>query len=312
MRRIKKLSALKGIAIFITVSLFFAGVATLMAAGEKMQKGYLGVSIEKLSQNDKEEFDVSFGVLVANVSKGEPAEKAGIKKNDVILYFNGEKIRRPENLIDAVRETKPGTKAKVKLVRDGKQKEVTVIVGELKPQFSWHSSKDGKDFTFYTGHGGGYLGVQLHELNGDLAGYFGVKENEGVLLLKVEEDSPAEKAGLKAGDVIVELDGKKITDSGKVSKVVSAYEKGDEIEVKIVRHKKEQKIKVELGERSGFRSFDILKGPGIMRKFSAPGVGAIPWEEGHQRIILRHHKEAKDQIKKKIEEAKKKDEIEHI
>lgn len=313
MKSIKKLSTLKGIAVLMAVSLLFLGAATLMTAGEKSEKGYLGVSIENLSQDDKEEFGVKFGVLVTGVTKGEAAEKAGIKKYDIIQQFNDKKMRRPGDLVDAVRETKPETQAKVKLVRDGKNKEVTVTVGEYKSLISYFGDfdkKDGKNYFLYAGHGGGYLGVHLQELNKDLAGYFGVKEDEGVLILKVEEDSPAEKAGLKSGDVIVELDGKKVTDAGKVSKVVSAYEEGDEIEIKVVRHKKGQTVKVELGERTGFRSFDMFKGGDFLKGFkgyhySVPGTHVLPEGKGEHRIILRH-KESKDDVKKKIEEIKKK------
>lgn len=316
MKSIKKLSTLKGMAVVMTVSLLLLGAAALLAAGEKpqekLQKGYLGVSIETLSQDDKEEFGVKFGVLITDVTKGEAAEKAGIKKYDVIQYFDGEKVRRPGDLVNAVRDTKPETKVTVKLVRDGKQKELTVIVGELKSLFSYFGDfdkKDGKNYFLYSGHGGGYLGVHLQELNRDLGAYFGVKEGEGVLILKVEEDSPAGKAGLKPGDVIVELDGKKVSDAGKVSKVVSAYEEGDEIEIKILRHKKGQTIKVELGERSGFRHFTIPKSGDFLKglkgyHYSVPGIHVLPEGEGGHRIILRH-KESKDDAKENIEVKKK-------
>lgn len=312
MRKFKNNSTSKGFAVVFALALLLVGAATLTMAGEKAQKGYLGVGIEKLTEDDKEEYGVDFGVLVTNVLEGESAEKAGIKKHDVIRYFNKKKMGSTGDLIDAVRETKPGTKAKVKLVRDGKPKELTVTVGELKSLFSRFDSDRGKNFLFHSGKGRGYLGVHLQELNKDLAEYFGVNADGGVLILKVEEDSPAEKAGLKPGDVISEIDGKKVRDAGKVGKVVSAYEKGDEIELKIVRHKKVKSIKVELGETTGLRSFGILKGPGhikSLKHFHTPGLKFIPGNEDDFRIILRdgkHRKEIKEEIKKKIEEAKKK------
>jgi len=320
MRKVKKNLTSKGIALVFVLTLFLVGTATPAMAGEKVQKGYLGVGIENLTEADKEEYGVDFGVLVTSVEEGEAAEKAGIKKHDVIRYFNKKKMQTTGDLIDTVRETKPGTKAKVKLVRDGKAKELTVTVGELKSSFSWFDSDKGKNFVFQTGKGRGYLGVHLQELNEDLAGYFGVNADEGVLILKVEKDGPAEKAGLKSGDVISEIDGKKVRDAGKVSRVVSAYEKGDEIELKIVRHKKGKSIKVELGETSGLHGFDILKSPGYMKSlkhFRTPGFKFLPGNEGDFRIILRdgkHRKEIKEEIKKKIkkkvEEAKKKAEKE--
>jgi S1-C subfamily serine protease len=312
MRKFKKILAAKGITVVFTLALLLVGAATLMMAGEKVQKGYLGVGIENLTEDDKEEYGTDFGLLVTSVLEGEAAEKAGIKKHDVIRYFNKKKMLSTDDLIDAVRDTKPGTKAKVKIMRDGKPKELTVTVGELKSQFSWFDSDRGKNFLFRSGKGRGYLGVHMHELNKDLAEYFGVNADEGVLILKVEEDSPAEKAGLKSGDIISEIDGKKVRDAGKVGKVVSAYEKGDKIELKIVRHKKEKSVKVELGETTGLRSIEFLKGPGYLKglkQFYTPRLKFIPGNEDDFRIFLRdgkHRKEIREGIKKKIEEAKKK------
>ena len=104
----------------------------------------------------------------------------------------------------------------------------------------------------------GYLGVEMRNLNDDLAGYFGVKAEEGVLVLEVVEDSPAEGAGIKAGDVIVSIGGEEVGEAQDIQKVLHDYDPGEEVEVVVMRHKKRQSFKVELDERdhhSGIRLF---------------------------------------------------------
>lgn len=264
MTRIKKLlSGRAAVTVLMTVILIGAGTL-LMAEKEATGKGFLGVSIEKVSPDDKDEFGVSSGVLVTRVTKDEAADKAGIKKYDVIQYFNEEKIRRPDDLMEAVRECKPGAKANVKLVRDGKKMDVPVTLGEAKHQsFSFSlGDKDGKDKFIWKSRGHGFLGVYLQELNKDLAEYFAVKEDEGALILNVEKDGPADKAGLKAGDVIVKMKNKDISKPGDVSEMLEDMEKGDKVEIQVMRHKKKQSFTAEVDESAGFHGFNVLKGIG--------------------------------------------------
>jgi serine protease Do len=309
MTQLKKVLSQKGTVtgLVLALALVLAGTAASLMAGKDSGKGYLGVSIENMSLSDKEEFGVKFGVLVTKVTKGEAAEKAGIKKYDVIQYFNGERMRRPGDLIEVVRDNKPGTKAKIKLVRDGKEKEVTVTLGERKIKafsFDW-KDKDGKKFIFARGRA--FLGVHLQDLDKDLAEYFGVKEDGGVLILKVSADTPAEKAGLKAGDVIVKFNDKNISNAGDVTEVLADLEKGDKADIQIIRHKKKKTVKAELDERKGLKGIKILKGMGKNLHFEVPDVHfEVPEihyykpDSDECEIILREkiEKKMKDKLKK--------------
>lgn len=316
MTQLKKLLSRKGMVtgLVLLLTLVLAGTAATLMAGKESGKGYLGVNIEKMSPGDKEEFGVKFGVLVTNVTKGEAAEKAGIKKYDVIQYFNGERMRRPDDLVEAVRENKPGTQVKIKLVRDGKDKELTVTLGELKfkaHSFKWKDKEgkkflDGKEFHFFSGRA--FLGVHLQDLNKDLAEYFGVKENEGVLILKVSADTPAEKAGLKAGDVIVKFNDKKISNAGDVTEILADLEKGDKADIQIIRHKKTKTVMAELDERKGFKGIKILKDLGKNLHFEMPDIHfetpeiyyySTP-DDDEREIIMREkiEKKMKDKMKK--------------
>lgn len=309
MTQFKKFLSTKGMVtgLVMLLVLVLAGTTTILMAAKESAKGYLGVNIEKMSLGDKEEFGVKFGVLVTKVTTGEAAEKAGIKKYDVIQYFNGEKMHRPDDLVEAVRENKPGTQVKIKLVRDGKDKELTVTLGELKFKahaFKW-KDKDGKEFHFFSGRA--FLGVHLQDLNKDLAEYFGVKENEGVLVLKVSEDTPAEKAGLKAGDVIVKFNDKKISNAGDVSEILADLEKGDKADIQIIRHKKTKTITAELDETRGFKGIRILKNLGKNLHFEAPQIYyySTPDEDEHEIIIKEKiEKKMKDKMKEVDEKLK--------
>jgi C-terminal processing protease CtpA/Prc len=302
MTQFKKFLSRKGMVtgLVMVLALVLAGTATTLMAGKDSGKGYLGVNIEKMSLGDKEEFGVKFGVLVTKVKKGEAAEKAGIKKYDVIQYFNDEKMRRPGDLGEVVRNNKPGTKAKIKLVRDGKEKELTVTLGELKLKthsFKW-KDKGGEKFVFVSGRA--FLGVHLQELNKDLAEYFGVKEDGGVLILKVSADTPAEKAGLKAGDVIVKFNDKNISNSRDVTKILADLEKGDKADIQIIRHKKKKTVTAELDERRGFKGTKFLKDLGKNLHFEIPEFHySIPDDEEHEIILEEKiEKKMKDKLKK--------------
>jgi len=224
------------------------------AAGtqKKVRKGYLGVSVERLSILEKKELGLSHGILVSDVVKGSPAEKAGILEDDILLYFAGKKIRKPGDLTEKVRETVPKTEVKVTLFRNGKRMDLKATVGRLRNRYGFGGN------TLIWSMGSGYLGVRMHEMNGDLAGYFGVKEDEGVLVLSVVEESPAEKAGLKSGDVIVAIEGEEVGDAGDVTEVLGDFEEGEEVSIEILRNKRKMTVKATLAERDGHRNIRVF------------------------------------------------------
>ncbi len=312
---IKHLFSKKTLATSLAMIMLFVGAATFLAAaddaekGKDKGKGYLGVYPEQMSKDDKEEFGVKFGVLVKKVVKDGPAEKAGIKKYDVIQYVNDEKIRRNDDLIDAVRQYKPGTKTTIKLVRDGKEKNIAVKLGKAKSRAYSFNFGD-KKRNFFVVNKGGYLGVHLQKMNKDLAEYFGVKADEGALIMSVGKDSPAEKAGLKSGDVILKVEKEKISGPGDVKKALKEFEEGDEVSVEIMRHKKKKAIKTEVGARSGMGNIRILRGLGEDGYFDTKSfkfhVPKIEMDGEHYILKDKMWKEKHSkELKKKMEEVHK-------
>jgi serine protease Do len=307
-RLFSKKPMVAGLILFLSLVLVGATSYLMAAEGKSSGKGYLGVSIERLSQEEKKELGVDHGVRVTRVEKGEAADKAGIEEDDVIQFFNDEKIRRPDDLIDAVRDCKPGTQAKVKLVRDGKAKEVTVTLGKLKSKLHGFRWGDYKGYIFAAGEGG-YLGVHLQSLNKDLAEYFGVKDDEGALILKVEEKSPAKEAGLKAGDIIVQMEDKTISKPEEVSDILSDLEEGDEVTIQVIRHQKKQTVKAKLEERPGYRKINILKGLGDRMNFKLPcfhfyipdsGECEFIWQDKLNRKLEEKLKGVEEKVQKKL------------
>lgn len=246
----------------LVITVMIVGLFTHLTAGPSSYRGYLGVSIERIPKEDREDYGVTHGVLVTSVEEDSPAEKAGIEEDDVILYFNGEKIRRTDHLVDAVRGTKPRATVKVTIFRDGQRLDLDVEVGRIRSPrvYAYGWSGDSPVWSIIGG-GRAQLGVRLHEMNDDLAAYFGTKEDGGALILEVEEDSPAEEAGLLAGDVIVEIDEDEVWDPADVRDILFDFEEGDEVEVVVLRQKRKQRFNVKLDEYGQESRIEIFRTP---------------------------------------------------
>jgi serine protease Do len=198
---------------------------------------------------------VEAGVLVTDVLEDGPAEKAGFEVSDVILKYDGETVKSPRRLSKLVRKTAPGTKVKVHISRDGEEKTLTTEIGEKlwqeEEKHLFLPELDLLGIPNLTCHLWGpelWLGVHTVDLTDQLAKYFDIAEGFGVLISKVIEDTPAEKAGLLAGDVIIKADGERVDDTGDLKEVIAEHEEEEELELVIMRQGKEKKLKSTLEE----------------------------------------------------------------
>jgi predicted metalloprotease with PDZ domain len=308
------------------------------AAAKKAQKGYLGVSIAALSSEDKSDFKADFGVLITHVEKGQAADKAGIKRDDVIQYVNGEKVRRPDALADAIADLPANSQAKIKLLRDGKALELAVTLGarnDDEDELTVLSGHD-RDFTVVPGlktppaprmfpRRGAWLGVQMHELDADLAGYFNTKAKGGALILVVEKDSPAQKADLKPGDVIVKIGNAAIASPADAGDAIRAHKAGESVAITILRHGKEKSLTIELADQPSVHFFQFGQGDfaplnGIMDRVmprvhayvsSGDGCCTLNLDEmlGHGKDAIA---KARVEIEKAVSAAKKQAKTVHI
>ncbi|NOZ60258.1 MAG: PDZ domain-containing protein [Calditrichaeota bacterium] len=239
---------------------FLISVDSAISKSEsKTERGFLGVVVEPLSKKMKSDLGTDYGVLIAEVELDSPADEYGLTEDDVILKVNDIKIRRPNTLTRAIRKIKPGEKAKILILRDGKKKTLEVKIGQLKEaknfDFSFKPQKMAIKIATKA-----RLGVHLADLNEDLASYFNVKK--GALVIDVEEDSPAEKANVKAGDVIVRVNDEKVDDADDVREIIGEAEPDEEVTVEVVRHGKNEKLTAKLEETENEENFLIMPGEG--------------------------------------------------
>jgi len=173
----------------------------LIEHGE-VTRGRLGVYIQDLTPELAQSFglDKEEGALVAQVMEDSPAEKAGLERGDIIQRLNGEKVGKVTEFRNRVALTAPGTKVGLTILRDGKEKELTVTIGKLEGGVAGNETGEMPR-----------LGLNLQELSPELAQRLGYQGQQGVLVASVEPGSPAARAGIERGDLIQEIDRQAVT-----------------------------------------------------------------------------------------------------
>jgi serine protease Do len=239
----------------------------------------IGATVRDADESDlkREKWATPAGVVVEEVRRDSPAARAGLRAGDLIVEFDGERVRSARQFARLVQETPPGRTVKGIAVRGGQKVafEVTPEAGsgpailgyrgygealaERLGQLRADLARSGVgDFEIEVRMRPGRLGVSVVGLTAQLAAYFGVKD--GVLVTSVEADSPAARAGVKAGDVITALDGTPIRDADDLRRRVARLESGAEFALAVVRDRKELVLKGKLEDR-GARGRSIVRVP---------------------------------------------------
>jgi serine protease Do len=222
--------------------------------------GRIGITIRDLSEEDVKAGKTA-GVIVDEVETESPAEKAGIKAGDVVVEFDGERVRSSRQFTRLVQESAPGRTVPAAVLRAGQRVTVNVQPREWSSYDSFGKMGDMMAIRpkiaplpppppsppldvlpkFEAFIGSGRLGITVEDLSPQLAEYFGTKD--GVLVKSVNESSVAAKAGLKAGDVITSLDGGAIDTAADLRRRTQRLESGDEFTLSVVRDKKALSLK---------------------------------------------------------------------
>ncbi len=213
----------QGIGFAIPVNLAKNVMEQLKTKG-RVVRGWLGVYIQPVTKELAKKFGLeeAEGVLVADVIKGSPAEKAGVKRGDVIVEYEGKKVKDTHALPRMVAETKVGTKAELEVIRSGNKKTLTVAIGEMpEGQQVAGGHAPGKSGSLAS------LGMSVQELTPDLAKQLGIKGDKGLVVTNVVGDSPAAEAGLRRGDVILEAAQKPVGSLRALESAVSKLGKGE-------------------------------------------------------------------------------------
>ncbi|HEX3559538.1 MAG TPA: PDZ domain-containing protein [Pyrinomonadaceae bacterium] len=261
---------------------------------------YLGVHVEDVTRENAGRYNLTGeprGVGVREVVKGSPAERAGLRAGDVILRFDGEAATSVRKLNRLIEEAAPEHAARLTVLRNGSEQEVSATLGRREPFMradggltvvpfnsdearrfgeEWKNNSEewqrrGEEMRKHLEEmqrahpgvlafgGTRHIGVATSPLGQQLAQYFGV--SHGVLVNSVESNSPAERAGLKAGDVITEADGQQVNDAGDLVRALGGKD-GGEVTLTVTRERKQHKMRVK-PERGGPQGLYI--NPGALR-----------------------------------------------
>ena len=205
-----------GIGFAIPINLVKELLPQLRGKG-RVTRGFLGVLIQKVTPEIAESLgmDKGYGALVANVSKDGPADKAGVKVGDVIVEFDGSPVKDSGDLPIIVARTLVDKKVRMKVLRDRKEIFLNVAVGELKEEEIVASVPEK-----------GELGMTVQRLTPQMAEGLGLEKAEGVVVTAVEQGGVADEAGIRRGDVIMEVDRKAIKSLDEYKKAVAGARKG--------------------------------------------------------------------------------------
>jgi serine protease Do len=207
-------------------------VPQLIAKG-KVSRGWLGVGIQPVTEDLAAQFrlDKEEGVLVNEVFEGEPAQKAGIQTGDIILMVDRTVVDTPSSLAKAVAGLAPGKPVHLKILRNGEQRDVSVVLAERKEDTETASAVPAKTPE-------SVLGLTIRDLTKEVADQLKLKDTKGVLITKVEPDSLADRGGLKEGDVILEIDRRPIENGEDFRKASETMKTEDGVLFRLIREQR--------------------------------------------------------------------------
>jgi serine protease Do len=232
---------------------------------------YLGILPVEINMSNMSQYGLSVarGVGISRVTEGSPADKAGLKKGDVILQFDNEPVTSTRKLFRLIGEAAPEQNVRLTISRNGAEQQVSVKLGQredasrtlgaLTPELrdrlfqprtpqrvtppNIPNAPNAPQVFSYSFGNSRRVGITTTQLTKQLADYFGVGDGQGILITSVGENSPASKAGLRAGDVITEVNGEKVENAGDFTRALNRKDDG-EVTLTIIRDKSRHTIKV--------------------------------------------------------------------
>jgi serine protease Do len=233
---------------------------------------WLGVETSEVTGEKAKELKLPAerGVLLGKVMEDSPASKAGLKENDVVTEINGQRVEGTSQFRRMIREIPAGRTVQLTIVRDGRAQQISVTLGKADGErnaffraapgafaFALPEVQDLAPLPEVTFDGGDpmailgahpRLGIDGEDLNGQLGSFFGAPDGEGILVRDVNSGSVAEKAGLKAGDVIVSLNGERLRSVGdlRAKLASSSSDKATTVKLGVIRNHSEISVNAEL------------------------------------------------------------------
>ena len=217
-------------------------IYTELVAKGKVTRGWLGVSIQPLTPELAKSFGLkeAKGVLISDVVSESPAEKAGVQAGDIIIEFDGKKLDGPQDLQRAVASASPGKAMPMTLWRDKGNKTVEIRIGETPDDaVALKSGNRGKSL----------LGLEVRPITPEIARQLNLRNTEGVVVARVDDDSAAAEAGLQRGDVIREVNRQRVRSLQEYERITRDVKEGDRITVLLQR-----------GPQSLYVAFTVARG----------------------------------------------------
>ena len=241
---------------------------------------WLGVETQEVTAENAKELKLPAerGVVVADVTKDSPAAKAGLKEKDVITEVNGQRVEGAAQFRRMIHEIPAGRAAQLTVWRDGRAQTLSATLGKAEERHDkWMGATPGA-FAFRMpevqipempsidlGEGMGMvmaghprLGIDAEDIGGQLGSFFGAPDGEGILVRSVNSGSPAEKAGMKAGDVITSFNGERVRSLGDLRQKLASQNDAKTAKIGVLRNRSEVTLSVELPAR----------GPKVQRKLT--------------------------------------------
>ncbi len=222
-----------GVGFAIPVNLVMRVVNDLIEHG-KVTRAYLGVLIQDVDASLAKALGMKSpeGAMVNEVHSGTPAEKAGIKEGDVIIRVDDIAIRDNSHLRNVISSSRPGDRRRITAIRNGKEKTITVKLGELPAEQTLASRDSDPDEEATVSSRTGFLVANLDSRE---AQRFDLRVDDGVLVTRVDPRSKAARGGIRPGDVVVEISDKKIRNLRDYRQALKGYDEGDFIKLRIAR-----------------------------------------------------------------------------
>lgn len=222
-----------GVGFAIPVNLVMRVVNDLIEHG-KVTRAYLGVLIQDVDASLAKALGMKSpeGAMVNEVHSGTPAEKSGIKEGDVIIRVDDIAIRDNSHLRNVISSSRPGDQRKIKVIRDGKEKTITVKLGELPPIETLADRDDDQDKESTVQS---RTGFSVADLDSREAQRFDLQAEDGVLVTRIDPRSKAARGGIRPGDVVVRIDDNKIRNLRDYRQALKGYKQGDNVLLRVVR-----------------------------------------------------------------------------